>query len=282
MTKFDFNCSSFDGTNLYFQCWETDQNPKAVIALVHGLGEHSGRYDHWANMLNQAGYNVLANDLRGHGKSAGQRGHVSSFDDYLKDVDLLLDEAGKRFQGMPVFLYGHSLGGIICVDYVLRRKPKLTGVVISALSIRTSLQEQKIKIILSKLLGSIIPKGSLSSGLVPATISRDSKVVERYVNDPLVHHEVTFGWGKSALETIDWINEHSQEWSLPVLFMHGEKDALGYAEGTREFASKINVDCTVKIWPGLFHEVHNEPEKGEVFKFLLGWLDGHLVKVTTL
>jgi acylglycerol lipase len=276
MVKDDYYRPSFDGLSLYFQSWETDHNPKGVICLLHGLGEHGGRYNYWAEKLNSAGYHCLLYDLRGHGKSGGQRGHVSSFDDYLKDTDLLLDEAAAKFSGTPVFLYGHSLGGIIAVDYVLRRKPQLMGVVISALSVRTSLQEQKIKIILSQILGSIVPKGSLSSGLVPTTISRDKEVVQRYVDDPMVHHQVSFGWGKSALETINWIDDNIEEWNLPVLFMHGEKDTLGYAKGSREIASRIKSDCTLKIWPGLFHEVHNEPEKDEVFNFLQNWLDEHL------
>lgn len=276
MPNFEFTRTAFDGIKLYYQGWEAEKKPKGVICLVHGLGEHSGRYTHWGEMLNQAGYHLLSYDLRGHGKSGGKRGHVSSFLDYVRDTDALLGEAVKKYPGMPLFMYGHSLGGIITVEYVLRRKPKLNGVVVSALSIRTSLQEQKAKIMLSKILGSIIPKSTISSGLVPSTISRDPEVVRRYVDDPLVHHQVSLGWGKSALQTISWIVQHASEWTLPVLFMHGEKDKLGYAEGSREYASKIKADCTLKIWPGMYHEVHNEPEKEEVFEFLRGWLDAHL------
>jgi acylglycerol lipase len=128
---------------------------------------------------------------------------------------------------------------------------------------------------LSKLLGTLVPRISLSSGLIPSTISKDPEVVRQYVNDPLVHHQVSLGWGKSALDNIAWIEQHANEWTLPVLFMHGEKDQLGYAEGSRQFAAKIKGDCTLKIWPGLFHEVHNEPEKEVVFAFLRNWLDEH-------
>lgn len=245
------------------------------MCLLHGLGEHSGRYTHWAEMLNQAGYSVLAYDLRGHGKSGGQRGHVNSYDEYCKDTDILLKEAKDRFPGIPYFLYGHSLGGLIATYYVLRNKPKLSGVIVTALSNRTSIQEQKVKLVLSKVLGSIVPKMTIDTGLVPATLSRDPEVVTRYVNDPLVHHKATVGWGKSSLEEIAWADQHVGEWMLPVLFMHGEKDQLAYPEGSKEFASKIKGDCTLKIWPGLFHEVHNEPEKEQVFAYVLNWLDEH-------
>jgi acylglycerol lipase len=275
MAHYEFEKKAFDGLGLYFQAWQTEQPQKGVICLVHGLGEHSGRYAHWADLLNQAGYTVLAYDLRGHGKSGGQRGHVSSFEDYLKDTDLLLKEARERYPGMAFFLYGHSLGAIIVCDYVLSRNPDLNGVIVTALSNKTPLQEQKMKVSLSKLLGTLIPNATISSGLIPETISRDTNVVRKYVNDPLVHHQVTLGWGKAAIETITWIEQHASEWKPPVLFMHGESDHLGYAEGSREFASKIRGDCNIKIWPGLFHEIHNEPEKEDVFAFLRNWLDEH-------
>jgi alpha-beta hydrolase superfamily lysophospholipase len=276
MAHSEFERSSFDGLKLFFQIWQTDQKAKGIVCLVHGLGEHSGRYAHLAAFLNDAGYDFLTHDLRGHGKSGGQRGHVSSFEEYVKDTDILLKEAEDRYPGLPRFLYGHSLGGLIVTYYVLLRKPQINGVVVSALSNKTSLQEQKVKVMLSKVLGALVPTMAITTGLVPATISRDPEIVTRYINDPLVHHQVTVGWGKSALETIAWSDQHVSEWTLPVLFMHGEQDQLGYADGSREFAGKIKGDCTLKIWTGLFHEVHNEPEKEEVFAYLLNWLDMHI------
>lgn len=275
MTHIEFENKSFDGLSLFFQCWNVDKGQKGVICLVHGLGEHSGRYTEWASMFNQAGYSVVSYDLRGHGKSGGKRGHVKSFDDYVQDTDLLFEETRERFLGVPCYLYGHSLGGLIVIYYVLRQRPTLAGVIISALSNKTSLQEQKAKVLLSKVLGSIVPKLTIQTGLIPETLSRDPEVVSRYINDPFVHHEVSVGWGKSALEAIPWMEQHAAEWTLPVLFMHGEKDILGYADGSREFSSKIKGDCTLKIWPGLFHEIHNEPEKEQVFEYVRHWLDEH-------
>lgn len=272
----EFTRKAFDGLRLYFQCWQTESKPKGVICLMPGLGEHSGRYAHWALLLNQAGYSVLALDLRGHGKSEGQRGHVSSFDEYLNDTDLLLSEAKQRFSEAPCFLYGHSLGGMIACDYVLHRKPALKGVVITALSYKSSIQEQRVKVLMAQILGSIVPRMALSTGLVPATISKDPDVVARYISDPLVHHQTSVGWGKSTLNSINWCEQHASEWTLPVLFMHGELDKLGYVEGSREFASKIKGDCTLKVWPGLYHEIHNEPEKEQVFEYLRNWLDAHI------
>ena len=182
MSHFEFERKSFDGLSLYFQGWQPDEGSKGVICLVHGLGEHSDRYAHWASRLNLAGYALLAFDLRGHGKSGGQRGHATSFDDYVKDTDILLKEADNKFPGKSCFLYGHSLGGLIVNYYVLKKKPKLAGVIVTALANKTSLQEQKAKILLSKILGSIAPTMTIQTGLVPSTICRDPEVVERYIN----------------------------------------------------------------------------------------------------
>jgi alpha-beta hydrolase superfamily lysophospholipase len=272
MAHLEFEKKSFDGLSLFFQSWNVDEGQKGVICLVHGLGEHSGRYADWASMFNHAGYSVVSYDLRGHGKSGGKRGHVKSFDDYLQDTDLLFEETRERFLGVPCFLYGHSLGGLIVIYYVLRQRPTLAGVIISALSNKTSLQEQKAKVLLSKVLGSVVPKLTIQTGLIPATISRDPEVVSRYINDPLVHHEVSVGWGKSALEAIPWMEQHAMN-GHSVLFMHGEKDILGYAEGSREFSSRSRAIAHEN--PGLFHEVHNEPEKDQVFEYVRHWLVEH-------
>jgi alpha-beta hydrolase superfamily lysophospholipase len=276
MSHFEFERKATDGLDLFFQGWQTEHPHKGVICLVHGLGEHSGRYTPWADWLNEAGYSVLSFDLRGHGRSGGLRGHVMNFDYYFRDTDLLLDEAKNRYSDSPCFLYGHSLGAIIICDYVLHRKPRLYGVVLTAIAIKTPLQDQKGKLLLSKALGAIYPKLSLDSGLDPTTISKDAKIVSDYVNDPLVHHKITVGFGNSSISAIDYINTHASEWTLPVLLMHGEADKLGYAEGSRDLARMIKGDCTLKIWPGLVHEIHNEPEKQQVFEYLRQWLDNHI------
>ena len=275
MEHFELEWKSFDGLALYAQGWQPAQ-PKAVVCLVHGLGEHSGRYAHLAEFLNQAGYAVLSFDNRGHGKSGGKRGHSPSFDAFMQDIDLLLAEAGRRYPGLPCFLYGHSLGGILVTNYVLRRKPKLAGVVVTSPGLRTALEAQKGKIALAKVLGALLPELSMPTGLEAKMISRDPAVVERYVKDPLVHGVATVGMAKCLLEGVGWGFEHAAAWHLPTLFMHGDQDQIAYLRGSQEFTAKIQGDCTLKIWPGLYHETHNEPEKDQVFAYLLDWLDKHL------
>ena len=276
MSHHEFEWKAGDGLSIFAQAWEPENPPKAVICLVHGLGEHSGRYAHVAETLNQGGYAVIASDLRGHGKSGGKRGHAPSFNAFMDDMAVLLKEAAQRYVGLPCFLWGHSLGGLLVSNYVLRRKPQLTGVVITSPGLRTAVADQKMKIKMASILGKLLPEMSMPTGLDAKLISRDPAVVERYVNDPLVHGTATLAMAKYTIEAIPYVFEHGSEWALPVLLMHGDADAIAYVSGSEELAKLIKQDCTLKIWPGLWHETHNEPEKAQVLAYALGWLDSQL------
>lgn len=277
MSHIEYEWKAADGLKIYAQAWEPETAPKAVVCLVHGLGEHGGRYTYVAETLNQGGYAVLASDLRGHGKTEGKRGHAPSFDAFMDDMAILLKNAAQCYSGSPCFLWGHSLGGVLVANYVLRRKPQLEGVVItSAGFLRTSISNQKTKIQFAKIAGKIIPEMSMPTGLDAKKISRDPEVVERYVNDPLVHGVATLAMAKYTIDAIPWACAHASEWTLPVLIMHGDGDAIAFVSGSEEFANLIKQDCTLKIWPGLWHETHNEPEKEQVLAYALGWLDSQI------
>lgn len=277
MSHIEYEWKAADGLKIYAQAWEPETAPKAVVCLVHGLGEHGGRYTYVAETLNQGGYAVLASDLRGHGKTEGKRGHAPSFDAFMDDMAILLKNAAQCYSGSPCFLWGHSLGGVLVANYVLRRKPQLEGVVItSAGFLRTSISNQKTKIQFAKIAGKIIPEMSMPTGLDANKISRDPEVVERYVNDPLVHGVATLAMAKYTIDAIPWACAHASEWTLPVLIMHGDGDAIAFVSGSEEFANLIKQDCTLKIWPGLWHETHNEPEKEQVLAYALGWLDSQI------
>ncbi|MEW5830876.1 MAG: lysophospholipase [Chloroflexota bacterium] len=275
MQSFEYAWQSADGVPFYGQGWMPEA-PKAVVCLVHGLGEHSGRYAHMGKAYAGAGYALLGFDLRGHGKSGGVRGHAPSFEAFMQDIDRLLEEAGNRYPGLPRFIYGHSLGGILTLNYALRRKPDVKGVITSAAGLRTAIELQKGKVFLARVFGSVIPSVVIPSGLDPNTISRTPEVVQRYVSDPLVHDKLSFGMGKSVMGAIAWAFEHAPEFQAPLLVMHGTADQLGFASGSREFASKVKGDCTFKAWEGLSHELHNEPEQAQVFEYTVAWMDAHL------
>ncbi|OGO71391.1 MAG: hypothetical protein A2Z49_08025 [Chloroflexi bacterium RBG_19FT_COMBO_56_12] len=274
MSHFEINRTTSDGVVLYLQGWQSEVPAKAVVCLVHGLGEHSGRYAHVGAALNSAGYHLLAFDLRGHGKTLGKRGDLPSYEVVNKDVSLLLTEATIRYPNLPQILYGHSLGGMVVLYYCLRIKPHLAGVVVTSPGLRTALEEQKNKIMLVNLLGSVMPGMTISTGLEASTISRDPAVVERYQKDLLVHDQATLGLAKHSLDATRYIYENAKNWELPLLLMHGSVDKLSYPEGSLELAEKIDPRlCTLNLWEGLSHELHNEPEKEKVFAYLINQLD---------
>ncbi len=276
MTHYLWNRESRDGCLLYAQAWQPEGETYSAVCLVHGLGEHSGRYGHVAAALNRAGHALLAIDLRGHGRSAGRRGHVPSLEVVLDDLDLLVEEAARRFPGRPRFLYGHSMGALLVLYYTLRRRPPLSGVIAAGSALRTTLEGQRAKVILVRLLSRFLPTLLLASGLDPATISRDPAVVQAYCNDPLVHDRISFRLAGELLRISRWVMEHAADFSLPLLLLHGGADRLTLPEGSREFADRANRNCTLKIWEGLYHEVHNEPEQGEVLDYILSWVEERL------
>ena len=277
MQHFEFEWQTEDRLQLYAQGWQPEIEHRGVVCLVHGLGEHSGRYAHLAAFLNQAGYALLAFDLRGHGKSAGQRGHAPSYEALLDDIAHLLEEAAQRYPNRPRFLYGHSLGGNQVINYALRRRPQLAGVIATGPLLRPAFEPPAWKMTLAKIMYSLWPTLALSNGLDRQGLSRDPKVVRAYNDDPLVHDRVSARLGMDMLEAGLWSLEHAAEFPLPLLLMHGSDDRLTSAQASREFAAQAGHRCTLKIWEGFYHEIHNEPEQGQVFEYLLEWLNSKMI-----
>jgi len=267
----DVNWTSTDGMPLVGRCWEPTGEPRAVVCLVHGLGEHCGRYAHVAAALNDAGYAVLACDQRGHGRSGGKRGFTPSYEALMNDIGLLLGQAEQRFPGKPRFLYGHSLGGNEVINYALRRRPDLAGVVSASPGLRTAFKPPALQLATGRLMNRLWPAFTMSNGLELAALSRDPAVIAAYQADPLVHDRLSARLGMGLLESGEWAIAHAAEFPLPLLLMHGTADRLTSHQASQQFAAKAPT-CTLKLWEGLYHETHNEPEKGEVIGFVVGWL----------
>jgi alpha-beta hydrolase superfamily lysophospholipase len=277
MIHHELTWRSQDGLDIFAELWEPKViSPRAVMCLVHGLGEHASRYAHVADAMARDGFVFFGFDLRGHGRSGGVRGHISSDEEYLTDIDLLLENARQRYPGLPVFLYGHSLGGILGLNYCLKRKPSLKGAIISGPGLRTALEEQPVKIMLAKVLGSILPAVAIPSGLDVTAISHDPSVVRAYTSDPLVHDRVTLGFGKIMLGVNRWTLEHVGEFPLPLLLMHGKNDSIAYPSGSIQVAEVLGERATLVLWPDLYHDIHYEAEKSEVFKTMSMWMDARL------
>jgi alpha-beta hydrolase superfamily lysophospholipase len=184
-----------------------------------------------------------------------------------------------RYPQIPHILYGHSLGGLLSLAYAIQYGAGLKGVMVSGPALRSSLQEQKTKVTMVRILGSVLPTLIVQSGLDATTISRDPEIVSTYKNDPLVHYSASLGFGKAGLTAIDLCFAHAKEFPVPLLMIHGKADKITYPSGSAEFADLVRetgCDVTLKLWDDLYHEVHNEPEKAEVFQFMIEWLDRHL------
>ena len=283
MKHTEFNWRSTDGLHLYAQSWEPEDEPWGVVCLVHGLGEHSGRYAHVAEALAAAGYATMGMDLRGHGKSAGQRGHAASLDTLMTDINRLLDEAAAHYPNTPRFLYGHSLGGNLVIYHVLHNgsgraeqdSARLAGATATSPVLRTTSAPPAVQLTLAKIMSRVWPTFSLPNGLEQAALSRDAAVVRAYSADPLVHDRISARLGLDMLQSGEWALAHAAELSLPLLLTHGSEDRLTSAKASQEFATLAGGNCTFKLWEGLYHETHNEPEKKQVIAFMIDWLRKH-------
>lgn len=268
--------SGHGGLELYYQRWRPEGEVKATLAIVHGHGEHSGRYSNVVDWFVPRGYAVYAFDLRGHGRSAGPRGHVERWDEFREDVSAFLALVREREPGQPLFLMGHSMGGLIVLEYVLHYPQGLTGVIASGpLLSQPGISPFLIK--LSRVLSSLAPRLALKTGLDATALSRDPAIVEAYVNDPLVHSFATARLGTELAKAVEWTQTHAADLALPCLIVHGGDDRICLPEGSRVFFENIAfADKERQVYEGYYHEVFNEVGKEQVFAAVEAWMERHL------
>ena len=265
-----------DGLEMCSKAWLPESKAKGVVCLVHGVGEHIGRYQWDAEALTAAGYILAGFDIRGFGNSEGPRGHLPALEDYFDDIDLFLGEVAKRWPDQERFLYGHSMGGVLVLAYTPVRHPVLSGVISTAPGLKTVLETQKFKVFLAKVLGKVVPTMTMDSGLDVQAICRDSQVVDAYVKDPLVHKKISTSWGREMLRAIELAYQNAPSFPLPLLLMHGTKDQIAYPSSSTSFAELAPKDkVTLKMWEGFRHELHTDHERSEVFKVMVDWLNEH-------
>ena len=254
--------------------WLPEGETRGVVALVHGLGEHSGRYAHLANALTKVGFAVTALDLRGHGKTEGKRGDWPSYETQLDDIALMLKRAKNLYESKPLFLYGHSLGGNLVINYALRRPTdKLQGVIASGPWLRLPTPPPTMKVLAAKLLALFAPSLTQPNGLQPAYLSRRPDVAKAYVEDPLVHDRISLRLFLQAHKAAQWAMEHAAELNIPMLLMHGGDDHLTSPEASREFCERAGQNCTFRLWEGMYHEIHNETDREAVYQAIIEWLE---------
>lgn len=264
---------SSDGLKIVTRLWQPVSQVNAVVCLLHGIGEHTGRFEHVGKAFGLQGIALIGSDWRGHGLSDGKRGYIPSINVVLDDIDLLILKAKELYPGIQVFLYGQSLGGILALYYTLMRRPEISGVIVTSPALLSSLDKQPFKIAIAKVLGRYFPSLSLHSGLDPIELSRDHTIIDKYINDPLVHYHLTLGFGRILISIRKWMLLNSAEFPLPLLLMHGTNDTIAYVEGSKQFAREIKARCQLVLWEGALHELHNEPEKDKVIETIVNWIN---------
>ncbi len=258
-----------DGVTLLTRHWPAEQ-ARATVVLVHGLAEHSGRYEHVGGYLAEQGFDTHGFDLRGHGRSGGRRLDATRFDDFLDDLELIMERA--RTPGRPLVLYGHSLGGLLATAYAESDRPQPDLLVLSAPALDANLSgflEAMLQV-----LGRVVPRVRVGSPVAGEQLSRDPEVGRRYFADPLVMTKGTARFGLIFLRAMKATAASISAIRVPTLVIHGEEDPLVPVATSAPLADLPG--CERIVFPGLRHETHNEPEWRDVLGRVTGWLGARL------
>jgi alpha-beta hydrolase superfamily lysophospholipase len=264
-------------TNIYFQSWLPEGEPKAALLIVHGLAEHSGRYGNVADHFVPLGYAAYGIDHLGHGKSDGQRVYVRRFDDYTDTLKVYFDIIREWQPDKPIFLVGHSMGGLISAMYLLDHQAELAGAVLSGPAVKIPNDVTPATISVGKILSTLIPRFGLV-GLEADGVSRDPSVVQAYASDPLVHRgKMTARLAAEMVQAMKTVSGQAARITLPILIVQGSADKLVNPAGAQMLYDAVSsVDKEIRIYDGLYHEVFNEPEHDRVLHDVKAWLEEHL------
>jgi alpha-beta hydrolase superfamily lysophospholipase len=276
MTRTEGVCRAFGGIDLYCQTWRPDKPAIATAVFVHGIGDHGGRHMNLVNALVAAGLAVVAPDLRGHGRSPGLRGHVDGWQDYREDVHAVVQSARAASPGLPLFVIGHSLGGLIVLEYALRYPEGLKGVV--AMSPALALDGvPRWKIVASRVLDRFAPRLSLRVGLDSGGMSRDPAVKAADDEDPLLHKLGTVRLGVSVQGALRWTFAHAAELRVPLLVAHGMADTVVPAAASEAFFGRLTRgDRTRLTYDGGYHELDNDTPHDRALRDITAWITARL------
>ena len=268
-----------EGRSLFRRAW-LPAAPRAVLVVVHGFGEHSGRYEELARFFARHGFAVHAYDHVGHGQSSGRRGHVDAFDWFHDDLERFVAFARAEHPGLPLVLLGHSMGGLVVASFGGMRTPDADLLVTSGAALSVGKGVSSFKMWLARVLRSVWPTLAIEAGLDVQGLSRDPEVIARYEADPLVHGKASVAFGAAMNEIAGRAIECAGRVRQPMLLMHGEQDPLCEAEGSRRFFEALPRDevagSALQLYPELRHEIFNEPERKQVFGDMLEWVDARL------
>jgi alpha-beta hydrolase superfamily lysophospholipase len=265
------------GVRIVYDVWTPDTAPRAVVVLSHGLGEYARRYDHVAQCFGGAGLVTYALDHRGHGRSGGKRMLVRDISEYTADFDTLVGIATREHPGLKCIVLGHSMGGGIVFAYGVERPDNYDMMVLSAPAVAAQELVSPLMVVAAKVLGVLVP-GLPVQELDVDAISRDPAVVAAYNADPLVYHgKVPAGVGRALLEVGETMPQRAPALTAPLLVVHGSDDRLIPVDGSRRLVECVgSADVELKVYPGLYHEVFNEPERDQVLGDVVSWISKRL------
>ncbi len=276
MEHYIYHVNNNKETRLFVQVWEPTFKPKAFICLVHGIGEHSSRYHIWAEQFVNKGFAVISFDQKGHGLSEGKRGVITSYSDFMEDIDFILDEGSRRFKDIPCFLYGHSMGGGEVLNHLIRCKSNYIGVISTSPWIVTQAAPPKLAFPFLRLMNKLAPSFSLKTGFDSGMLSHDTNVAENYDDDDLVHHMVSFRLFVDAYDAGYFALENASRISKPLLLLHGEADEVTNCKASSNFSEKSSNLCTFIKYENAYHELHNEFCREKVFADIIEWIETRL------
>ncbi len=260
-----------DGLDLLISSSPADE-PKGQALIVHGYAEHHGRYGELVQRLNDLGISCLLLDLRGHGRSQGSRGHVADFEHYRQDLDRLLEKAAWN-DHLPSLLFGHSLGGLIALEYVLHRPHRFDLLAVSSPFLAPAVEVPTIKVALGHLAARLAPTLNLDGVLDPSVLTHDEDLQQRYREDPLIFHSFNPRWFLEVREAQEEVDQRAGEIQLPALFLLGDGDVVADPRQGRKVYERLgSEDKTLRVYPGFFHEVLNESGRERVYRDLESWL----------
>lgn len=277
MNRSERSFDGYGGVRIVYDVWTPETAPRAVLVLSHGLGEYARRYDHVAKRFGEAGLVTYALDHRGHGRSGGKRVLVRDIHEYTADFDTLVGIATREHHGLKCIVLGHSMGGGIVFAYGVERPDNYDLMVLSGPAVAAQDQVSPLLALAAKVLGAVVP-GLPAQELDVDAISRDPAVVAAYKEDPLVYHgKVPAGIGRALLLVGETMPQRAPALTAPLLVVHGEQDRLVAVAGSRRLVECVgSTDVELKIYPGLYHEVFNEPECEQVLDDVVSWITARL------
>lgn len=267
------------GARLFYQAWlPVTTARRAVLVNLHGLGDHSGLYPKLGNRIPEAGLALYAYDMRGNGRSPGQRAYLRGWYQYREDLHAFLVKVREWEPGLPVFLLGNSLGGLVVLEYALYGVEDVAGVIAAAPPLG-KLGVPPILMELGRLLSRLVPRFSLRVGMDLTGLARDPAVVQAVLTDPLFHR-----WGTARLSTevtaaIERVQSGAASFRVPLLILHGSADRMVLPDGSRTFFSKVQLPGSeLKEYPGAYHGLFADLNADEVIRDLLGWMEARLAQ----